>query len=61
MYYATMSLFPGVLLALTLLGARDQSLVQNAADYITCHGADPTTTRPSNRCCTRWSTARTRG
>jgi membrane protein len=45
-YYATMSLFPGVLLALTLLGVLgDQSLVQNAADYITRHGADPTTTQ----------------
>jgi membrane protein len=45
-YYAAMSLFPGVLLALTLLGALgDHTTVQSATDYITKHGADPTTTQ----------------
>jgi membrane protein len=45
-YYAAMSLFPGLLLALTLLGVLGSpGLVENAADYITRHGADPTTTQ----------------
>jgi len=45
-YYATMSLFPGLLLALTLLGVfGNQGLVENAVDYVTRHGADPTTAR----------------
>jgi membrane protein len=45
-YYAAMSLFPGLLLALTLLGVLgNQALVENAADYVTRHGADPTTAR----------------
>ncbi len=45
-YYAAMSLFPGILLALTLLGVLgDHGTVQAAANYVTRHGADPTTTQ----------------
>jgi membrane protein len=48
-YYAVMSLFPGLLLALTLLGALgDHTTVQRATTYIVKHGADPTTARAVN-------------
>ncbi len=48
-YYAAMSLFPGVLLALTLLGVLgDHTTVQNATDYVVKHGADETTASAVN-------------
>jgi membrane protein len=48
-YYAVMSLFPGILLALTLLGALgDHTTVARATTYIVKHGADPTTARAVN-------------
>jgi membrane protein len=44
-YYGAMSLFPGLLLALTVLGVLgDHTTVKQATDYIVKHGADPTTT-----------------
>lgn len=43
-YYAMMSLFPGLLVGITLLGLLgDQTTAQKAASYIERHGADPTT------------------
>jgi membrane protein len=43
-YFAMMSLFPGLLLGVTLLGLfGQQSLVQDAGDYLLRHGADPDT------------------
>jgi membrane protein len=45
-YYAAMSLFPGLLVALTLLGVLgSHDTVQQATNYIVRHGADPTTTQ----------------
>jgi membrane protein len=43
-YYAMLALFPGLLVAVTLLGLLgQQSLVTQIVDYLTRHGADPTT------------------
>ncbi len=43
-YYAMMSLFPGLLLGITLLGLfGQQGLVQDAGDYVLRNGADETT------------------
>jgi membrane protein len=41
-YFAMMSLFPALLLGVTLLGLfGQQSLVSDASDYLLRHGADP--------------------
>jgi membrane protein len=43
-YYAMMSLFPGLLVGVALLGLfGEASLATEAADYVAEHGADPTT------------------
>jgi membrane protein len=43
-YYAMLALFPGLLVAVTLLGLLgQQKLVSDIVDYVTRHGADPTT------------------
>jgi membrane protein len=43
-YYAMLALFPGLLVAVTLLGLLgQQKLVSEIVDYVTRHGADPTT------------------
>jgi membrane protein len=43
-YYAMMSLFPGLLVGVALLGLLGEaSLATEAADYVAEHGADPTT------------------
>jgi membrane protein len=43
-YFAMMSLFPGALVGVTLLGLfGQQGLVQDAGDYLLRHGADQTT------------------
>jgi membrane protein len=43
-YYAMLALFPGLLVAVTLLGLLgQQKLVTDIVDYVTRHGADPTT------------------
>jgi membrane protein len=43
-YFAMMSLFPALLLGVTLLGLfGQQSLVSDASDYLLRHGADPKT------------------
>jgi membrane protein len=43
-YFAMMSLFPALLLGVTLLGMfGQQSLVTDASDYLLSHGADPKT------------------
>jgi membrane protein len=43
-YFAMMSLFPALLLGVSLLGLfGQQGLVQDASDYLLEHGADPTT------------------
>jgi len=48
-YYAMMSLFPALLVGITLLGLLgDQTTAQKAASYIERHGADPTTAQAIN-------------
>ena len=43
-YFAMMSLFPALLVGVSLLGLfGQQGLVQDASDYLLRHGADPTT------------------
>jgi membrane protein len=43
-YYAMLALFPGLLVVVTLLGLLgQQKLVTDIVDYLTRHGADPTT------------------
>jgi membrane protein len=43
-YYAMMSLFPGLLVGVTLLGlVGQQGLVTDATDYLLDHGVDPST------------------
>jgi membrane protein len=43
-YYAMLALFPGLLVVVTLLGLLgQQTLVTDIVDYLTRHGADPTT------------------
>lgn len=43
-YFAMQSLFPGILVGLSLLGLLgEQSIAHNAADYVVRHGADRTT------------------
>jgi membrane protein len=43
-YYAMLALFPGLLVVVTLLGLfGQQKLVTEIVDYVTRHGADPTT------------------
>jgi membrane protein len=52
-YYAMMSLFPALLVAITLLGLLgDQTTAQKAASYIERHGADPTTAKAINNALT---------
>jgi membrane protein len=45
-YFAMMSLFPGLLVGVTLLGLfGQQGLVQDATNYLLDHGADPATAK----------------
>jgi membrane protein len=49
-YYAMMSLFPALLLGVTLLGfLGQQAIVTKATDYVLKHGADPDTARVVGR------------